>query len=144
MKHIPTKKNFLFALTLGAAALFYIEAPAQLTPASILLSNNVDYPTINLSADYLLIEESISRLALKIKSAHQKYPGLQYAPAYSHGEIIGFMVSGVPESSFADKLASDLMQLDLLGQIVQNMDINYLPAIAEEKIRRVKRKQARL
>jgi len=138
-----THKNFLIAFAFGAAIISSFNAQAQYPTVSALLSNNTmaSY-TINSTEDFLSIEQSINTLAAKLRDAHQKYPNLKYSPAYDNGEIIAFVITGVPQSSIADELSSYFMELEVLGNVVRTMDATYLPPIADNKLSRVSRKEA--
>ena len=94
--------------------------------------------------EYVQVVESIQDLAVKLYFAHQEYPQLMYSQVYNaDGSIMGFNVTGVPKSTEADKIASLLLQLELLGNAVNTMDSAYLPESKNEKLSsRVSKKQA--
>ena len=137
-----THKNLLVAIAFGAAILSGLTVQAQYPTASLLLSNSMELHSINSTEDFLYIEQSIITLGAKLRDAHQKYPHLKYAPAYHEGEIIAFMITGVPETSVADQLSSDLVQLEVLGNTVRTMNEAYLPHIKNNRLYRVSKKDA--
>ncbi|HKZ39175.1 MAG TPA: hypothetical protein VJ184_16040 [Chryseolinea sp.] len=99
--------------------------------------------SINSQGDYLKTVNSINELAGKLYDAHQKFPQLMYSHVYgSNGELIGFTVTGVPYSSIADDISSNLMKLEALGNAVQKMDYAYLPESDERLNSRVSKKNA--
>jgi hypothetical protein len=83
---------------------------------------------IDSQAEYLTVVKSISDLAAKVYQAHQTYPGLTYAHVYdASGALMGFTVTGVPQSSTADEISGYLMELEALGNAVHTMDDSFLP-----------------
>lgn len=99
--------------------------------------------TIKSQSDYLVAVNSIQTLAGTLYDAHVKYPALAYTHVYNQdGSLMGFNVSGVAKSSEADKISSNLMELELLGNAINNMDLAYLPSDDEKLTSRVSRKQA--
>ena len=99
--------------------------------------------SINSQGDYLKTVNSISDLAGKLYDAHQKFPQLMYSHVYgNNGELIGFTVTGVPYSSIADEISSNLMRLEGLGNAVQKMDYAYIPESDERLNSRVSKKNA--
>jgi len=99
---------------------------------------------IHSQEEYTLAVESINELAVNLYYAHQKYPKLTYAQVYnSDGSLMGFTVTGVPQSAEADKISGFLVQLEILGSAVNTMDAAYLPESKNEKLTsRVSKKQA--
>lgn len=99
---------------------------------------------INSQDEYTLAVESIQELAVKLYYAHQKYPKLMYSHIYNNdGSLMGFTVTGVPQSVEADKISGFLVELELLGKAVNTMDAAYLPEVKNEKLTsRVSKKQA--
>lgn len=56
---------------------------------------------------------------------------------------MGFSVTGVSTSSEADQISASLMELELLGNAIKNMDLAYLPTDNNEKLNsRVSKKKA--
>ncbi len=100
--------------------------------------------TIDSQSDYLVAVESIQNLAVSLYDAHVKYPSLAYTHVYNQdGSLMGFAVTGVPHSSEADKISINLMELELLGNAVNNMDLVYLPETTSNKLTsRVSKKRA--
>jgi len=99
--------------------------------------------SINSQSDYLKTVNSIGDIAGKIYDAHQKFPQLMYSHVYGgNGELIGFTVTGVPYSSIADEISSNLMQLEALGNAVHKMDYAYVPESDEKLTSRVSKKKA--
>ena len=99
--------------------------------------------TITSQAEYAQVAESIEGLASKLFEAHVKYPSLAYTHIYNNsGSLIGFNVTGVPQSAEADKISVCLMQLELLGDAVNQMDLTYLPSSNTKLTSRVNKKKA--
>lgn len=99
---------------------------------------------INSQTEYLQAVESIQELAATLYTAHVSYPQLAYSQVYNaDGSLMGFSVTGVPQSAQADKISICLMQLETLGNAVNNMDASFLPANDNEKLTsRVSKKKA--
>jgi len=56
---------------------------------------------------------------------------------------MGFTVTGVSQSSEADKISSNLMELEMLGNAINSMELAYLPLDSDEKLSsRVSKKKA--
>jgi hypothetical protein len=106
--------------------------------------NSNELYRINSQVEYLQTVESIDELAAKLYDAHLKYPKLAYTHVYSsNGSLMGFSVTGVPQSGEADKISVCLMQLELLGSAISQMDQAYLPATKNEKLNsRISKKEA--
>lgn len=100
--------------------------------------------TITSQSDYVAAAESIQILAVKLYDAHVKYPALAYTHVYNHdGSLMGFTVTGVPQSGEADKISASLMELEMLGNAINSMDVAYLPETKNEKLSsRISRKKA--
>ena len=126
----------------GAILLSGITSYAQYPASTMLISNTVEYYSTNSAEDYMRIEQKISTLAKTLQKGHAKYPNLKYMPAYNNGEISAYIVTGVTDSSDADKLAMCLMQLDKLGNAAQAMNEAYLPSIPESELKHVSKKEA--
>ncbi|HEX6222922.1 MAG TPA: hypothetical protein VFZ52_00840 [Chryseolinea sp.] len=99
---------------------------------------------ISSQEEYALAVESIEELAVKLYYAHQKYPKLSYSQVYNNdGSLMGFTVSGVPQSTEADQISAFLVELEVLGKAVNTMDVALLPDSKNEKLEsRVSKKQA--
>jgi hypothetical protein len=129
------RQKLLIAVGISAGLLASFNLFAQQTPAP-------QY-TINSQTEYLQAVESIQELAATLYSAHANYPQLQYSHIYnSDGSLMGFNVTGVPQSTQADKISVCLMQLEALGNAVHNMDAAYLPETNEKLSSRVSKKEA--
>ncbi len=100
--------------------------------------------TIQSQSDYQVAVNSIHSLAGKIYDAHVKHPSLAYSHVYNQdGSLMGFSVTGVSTSSEADQISASLMELELLGNAIKNMDLAYLPTDNNEKLNsRVSKKKA--
>jgi hypothetical protein len=100
--------------------------------------------TINSESDYLVAVNSIQTLAGQLYDAHVKYPALAYTHVYNQdGSIMGFAVTGVPQSFEADKISLNLMELEMLGNAVNTMDVAYLPVSKDDKLSsRISKKKA--
>lgn len=128
------RQKFLIAVGISAGLLASFNLFAQKAP--------VQY-TINSQAEYLMAVESIQELAATLYSAHSNYPQLQYSHIYNaDGSLMGFNVTGVPQSAQADKISVCLMQLEALGNAVHNMDAAYLPSTNQKLSSRVSKKEA--
>src|SRR6187455_696673 len=111
-------KSLIAACVLGVSML---SANGQVLPAaSVLSSQDV---SVNSTAAYLELENSISTLGAKLHDAYVEHPNLQYRPAYgSDGEVIGYMVTGAGSSKEANAIAELLTELDTLGSIASSVD----------------------
>jgi hypothetical protein len=99
--------------------------------------------TIKSQSDYVVAVNSIQTLAGTLYDAHVKYPALAYTHIYNQdGSLMGFNVTGVSKSSEADKISSNLMELELLGNAINNMDLAYLPSDDGKLTSRVSKKEA--
>ena len=99
---------------------------------------------ISSQSDYLKAVSSINELASKLYRAHSKYPQLAYSHVYnSNGELMGFTVEGVSQSSVADEISGQLMELEVLGNAIHSMNDTYLPESKNSKLSsRVSKKRA--
>jgi hypothetical protein len=100
--------------------------------------------TIKSQSDYQVAVNSIHTIAGTLYDAHVKYPSLAYTHVYNQdGSLMGFTVTGVSQSSEADKISSNLMELEMLGNAINSMDLAYLPLDSDEKLSsRVSKKKA--
>ena len=99
--------------------------------------------SIKSQSDYLVAVNSIQSLAGTLYDAHVKYPALSYTHVYSQdGSLMGFAVTGVSKSSEADKISSNLMELEMLGNAINTMDLAFLPSDDGKLTSRVSKKQA--
>jgi hypothetical protein len=131
------RQKLLIAVGISASLLASFNLFAQSTP-----SKTQQY-TITSQTEYTQVVEEVEELASKLYEAHVKYPSLAYAHIYnSDGSLMGFNVTGVPQSAEADKISVDLMQLELLGNAVNNMDEAYLPSSNTKLTSRVSKKKA--
>jgi hypothetical protein len=131
------RQKLLIAVGISASLLASFNMFAQSTP-----SRTQQY-TITSQTEYTQVVEEVEELASKLYEAHAKYPSLAYAHIYnSDGSLMGFNVTGVPQSAEADKISVDLMQLELLGNAVNNMDEAYLPSSNTKLTSRVSKKKA--
>lgn len=106
--------------------------------------NTANTFTINSQSDYKVAVNSIHTIAGELYDAHVKYPSLAYTHVYNQdGSLMGFTVTGVSRSSEADKISSNLMELEMLGNAINNMDLAYLPLDSDEKLTsRISKKKA--
>lgn len=137
-----TRKNIIIAFSFGLAIASCLTVNAQINSASAVLSNNIESYSINSTEDYLNVEQNINALSLKIKQAYAKYPNMNYTASYNNGEIAGFIITGVPNSTVADELSFYLMQIEVLSTVAMNVDEAYLPVVKNGKLSRVSRKDA--
>lgn len=102
---------------------------SQVLPASsvVFTSHSIEEYSITSTEDYLQLESSIQAAADKLHDAYQKYPHLSYEPSYNGDQIIGFVVNGVKNREDGNEIAYYLMQLELMGQVVETIDEKYLP-----------------
>lgn len=133
------RQKFLIAVGISAGLLASMNLFAQESNTAIERKY-----TINSEAAYLLTVESIEELSTKIYNAHQKYPQLSYSHVYDNkGVLMGFTVTGVPQSSIADEISVNLMELEALGNAINTMDYAYLPDSKNTKLTsRVSKKKA--
>ncbi|WP_276373081.1 hypothetical protein [Chryseolinea sp. H1M3-3] len=131
------RQKLLIALGISAGLLASFNLFAQ-APATAHLY------TINSQAEYTTAVESIQDLATKLHEAHVKYPTLGYTHIYNNdGSLMGFNITGVPQSAEADKISLCLVQLELLGNAISKMDHAYLPESENSKLSsRVSKKRA--
>jgi hypothetical protein len=134
------RQRLLIAVGIFAGLLASFNLFAQNTSSP----NGTHQYVIHSQEEYTLAVESINELAVKLFYAHQKYPKLIYAQVYNtDGSLMGFTVTGVPQSVEADKISGFLVQLEVLGSAVNTMDPAYLPESKNEKLTsRVSKKQA--
>ena len=145
MKTIVTK-SLIASLIIGSAFITEVKAQAQLFPtASLLLSNhNLSDYTINSTEDFSRLEGSISMISHRISSAFESHPNLQYLPSYNeNGEIAGFIITGVSNSTEANDISSMLMQLEVLAKIAQSADEKFYPADEMNAVRVSKKEASR-
>ena len=134
------RQRVLIAVGISAGLLASLNLFAQNSSANQFVSSY----TINSQTDYVAAVESIQTLAGTLYDAHVKYPALAYTHIYNQdGSLMGFAVSGVPQSSEADKISLNLMQLEMLGNAVHHMDLAYLPITKDDKLSsRISKKKA--
>ena len=131
------RQKLLIAVGISAGLLASFNLFAQNTPAK------THQVTITSQTEYTQVVESIQELASKLYEAHVKYPSLAYVHIYnSDGSLMGFNVTGVPQSAEADKISICLMQLELMGNAVNKMDQAYLPSANTKLTSRVSKKKA--
>jgi hypothetical protein len=131
------RQKLLIAVGISAGLLASFNLFAQSTPS------RTQQVTITSKTEYTQVVESIQELAARLYEAHVKYPSLAYAHIYnSDGSLMGFNVTGVPQSAEADKISVCLMQLELLGNAVNKMDQAYLPSSNTKLTSRVSKKKA--
>jgi len=123
-------KSLLAVCAFGASML---SASGQVLPAAASLSGHA--VTVNSSAAYLELENTISTLGAQLHDAFVDHPNLQYRPAYdNNGEIIGYVVTGAGSGKEANKISQLLVELDALGQIAGTVDTQYLPLSKTERV----------
>jgi hypothetical protein len=62
----------------------------------------------------------------------KQYPTYGFAAQYNEaGELTGMKVSGVADKVDAGKISDYLLELEVLGAIVRNMDSRHLPEVKE-------------
>src|SRR5688572_10565552 len=100
--------------------------------------------TIQSQAEYVKVIGSINELASKLYTAHQNYPSLAYSHVYDgNGALMGFTITGVPQSAVADEISGYLMELEALGNAVYNADDAFIPASKNNRLTsRVSKKKA--
>jgi hypothetical protein len=108
-----------------------------------LFGQSTNSYAIKSQSDYLVAVNSIQTIAGTLYEAHVKYPALAYTHVYNQdGSLMGFTVTGVSQASVADKISTSLMELEMLGNAINNMDLAYLPNADEKLTSRVSKKQA--
>lgn len=129
------RQKLLIAVGISAGLLASFDMFAQNAPAKT--------HTITSQTEYAQVVESVEELASKLYEAHMKYPSLTYTHIYnSDGTLMGFNVTGVPQSAEADRISVCLVQLELLGNAVNNVDQAYLPSSNTKLTSRVSKKRA--
>lgn len=124
------RRNVVAAIALTVLILSCNYAFSQVIPASsvVFTSHSIDEYLITSTEDYLQLESSIKSVADKLHDAYQKYPNLSYEASYNGDQIIGFVVNGVKNSEDGNEIAYYLMQLELMGKVVETIDEKYLPS----------------
>jgi hypothetical protein len=104
-----------------------------------LLSGAVQAQTkIQSKEDYKNISKSITEVSRKLYPYSKQYPKYAFATQYNEaGELTGIFVTGVSDKSDAEKIKSYLMQLEVFGALVREMDANYLPEIKGDVMKSV-------
>lgn len=135
------RQTLLIALGISAGILLSFNLFGQNTAT---ISPVAAQYSINSQVEYLQTVESIQELAAKLYDAHVKYPQLAYTHVYNDdGSLMGFSVTGVTQSTEADRISICLMQLELLGNAVSKMDQANLPTSKNERLSsRVSKKKA--
>jgi hypothetical protein len=140
----PTMKSILSAVF--AAALFCVASPsnAQVFPTTaVLLANHtVNDNTINSTDEYLQMEHSVSILSERLNASYQQYPNTQYTPVYDNDQMIGYVVTGVSNTKDANEISYMLMQLEVIGEMINNVDGKFLPVSANSQSGRVSKRDA--
>jgi hypothetical protein len=141
---MKTNSPFYLRISVALAVLLIsgFTSYAQYPASTMLVSNTVEYYSTNSADDYLRIEQKINTLAKTLQKGHAKYPNFKFIPAYTDGEISGYIVTGVADVSDADKLAICLMQLDMLGNAAREMNEALLPSIPVNELSHVSKKVA--
>lgn len=123
------RKNVLAAIAITVLILTGSNAFSQVIPASsvVFTSHSIDEYLITSTEDYVQLENSIKSVADKLHDAYQKYPNLSYEASYNGDQIIGFVVNGVKNREDGNEIAYYLMQLELMGKVVETIDEKYLP-----------------
>lgn len=100
--------------------------------------------SIQSQAEYVKVIGSINELASKLYTAHQDYPNLAYSHVYDgNGALMGFTITGVPQSAVADEISGYLMELEALGNAVYKADEAFMPASKSSRLTsRVSKKKA--
>lgn len=136
-------RSFFAALIIGLTLVAGTESKAQLSTASALVSNHDINHFINSVEEYAQVENSITELSTRLHDAYTAYPNLKYTASYNNDELIGFVVTGVKDSKEANNISLILMQLEVLGEIVNAADSQFLPN-DNSASSRVSRKVARM
>lgn len=133
------RQRLLIAVGISAGILASFNLFAQNTPNQ----PSAAVYTINSQSEYQMAVSSIQDLASKLYSAHVKYPALAYSHVYNNdGSLMGFTVTGVPQSAEADKISSSLMELELLGKAINSMDLAYVPDSKDKLSSKISKKKA--
>jgi hypothetical protein len=87
---------------------------------------------IESKSDYTTIRTSISTLSQKLYRYTKQYPALAFSAQYDEtGQLTGMYVSGVDDKADAETISNYLLELEMFGQIVRNMDDDHLPESKE-------------
>lgn len=123
-------KSLITAIVLGASVL---STNGQvLSAASAATGHEV---TVNSTAAYLELENSIAALGARLQDAYLEHPNLQFQPAFgADGEIIGYLVTGAGSAKQADAIAQILVELDILGSIANSVDPQFLPVAKTDRV----------
>lgn len=88
---------------------------------------------INSTEDYINVRESITVLAQKLYSYYKENPDCSFSTAYNdQGKIVAMNVTGVSAPATAKQISNCLMELEALGNMLRNMNDEFIPASFEE------------
>jgi hypothetical protein len=88
--------------------------------------------------DYKSIRTSINDVSQKLYVYAKQYPAYGFSAQYNDaGELTGMNVSGVADTADAEKISNYLLELEVLGAIVRNMDGSHLPEVKENGARTI-------
>ncbi|HEY3404365.1 MAG TPA: hypothetical protein VGK59_13335 [Ohtaekwangia sp.] len=89
--------------------------------------------SINSTQDYIHIRESINTLSQQLFALYQKHPSCTFSPEYNdEGRLVVMHVNGVSNAAEAQQISRCLMDLESLGNLVRNMNEEYLPVTFED------------
>lgn len=80
--------------------------------------------------DYKKVQASINAVSKRLFEYARLYPTYSFAAQYDDaGKVVAMDVKGVPNSEDAQRIATYLMKLESLGELVRTMNVAYLPEI---------------
>jgi len=88
---------------------------------------------INSTEDYINIRNSINTLSQQLFTLYQKNPSCSFSPEYNaEGRLVVMHVNGVSNPVEAQLISKCLIELEALGNLVRNMNEDYLPVSLED------------
>ena len=99
--------------------------------------------SIKSTKDYRTAQDSIEGLAYELYTIYQQYPTYSYEHQFDvRGNLIGVTVTGIHDAEMANRAAAYLMQIEVLGEAIRNMDHIYLPeSVMPKNFGRLTKKQ---
>jgi hypothetical protein len=102
--------------------------------ANIAATSAKPYNEIGSTSEYRAVRDSIEVLAYELYLIYQQYPSYSYQHLVdASGKVTGVTVTGINSPSVADRAASHLMKLEMLGEAIRRMDESFLPPAAMDK-----------
>ena len=142
MKNVAARTLFgalILSLSLGVG----MEVRAQLPTASALVSHHDIHHFINSVEEFVEVERTIDELSAQLHESYVNNPNLQFTASYDSDQLIGFVITGVKDSKEANRISLLLMELQSLGELACNTDLEFLPS-SSDKTSRISKRQSRL